>query len=52
MKQLFFSGTGVPAGLRRGAGEMLGFRLRRNTGTEAGATNFFTGSDARPTEES
>ncbi len=39
-KRLFFSGTGVPAGLRREAAKLLGFRLRRNAGTEAGATDF------------
>jgi hypothetical protein len=32
------SGTGVPAGVRRRAAELQGFRLRRNAGRDACAT--------------
>ncbi len=42
-----FSGAGLRARLRHEVAEMLSFRLRRNAGTEAGATDFFTGSPAR-----
>ncbi len=41
-----FSGAGLRARFRRKAAEMLILRLRRNAGTEAGATDFFTASFA------
>ncbi len=42
--EMLFSGAGLRARLRHEVAEMLSFRLRRNAGAEAGATDFFTGS--------
>ncbi len=45
-EEMLFSGAGLRARLRHEVAEMLSFRLRRNAGAEASATDFFTGSKA------